>query len=425
MRLGQSAASRSARLSGAASSCIRRVIAALPHLFQNAGGIDFNIGRGPRSVKRQTRIAVIGAGLGGATAAALLQRHGFQVQVYEQARSFERIGAGIHVSANVMKVLRHLEAEQGLSRIGIHPDKFTSRKWDTGEVLFELPLGPAGERAYGASYITVHRHDLHAAILERVEPGTIAFGRRLAGVEQHGAAVRLDFADGSQAEADVVIGADGVNSSLREAVAGPGKARFTGAVAHRAIYPSALLGGLEVRNCTKWWGPNSHILIYYIEQSRNEIYLVTSAKGEWRSSSSWEVCPREEVISAFAGFHPEVRAVIEAAPQLTKWPILDIEPIRTWSRGRLVLLGDACHAMTPYMASGAAMAIEDALVLTRCLIQCDDHADAFALYQACRMPRVDTVQRISAQNSFLREPTDPTWVFAYDAATVPLDAGHG
>jgi 6-hydroxynicotinate 3-monooxygenase len=371
-------------------------------------------------MKRATRIAVIGAGLGGATATALLQREGFQVRLYEQARAFERIGAGIHVSANVMKVLRHLDAEHRLSRIGIHPDTFTSRKWDTGEVLFELPLGNMGKQKYGASYITVHRHDLHAAILEKVQPETIEFGKRLTDVNLDRAVAHLSFGDGSVADADVVIGADGVNSRLRDAVVGSSKSRFTGAVAHRAIYPSTLLGGMEVRNCTKWWGPNSHILIYYIEQSRYEIYLVTSAKGEWHSQAPWELCTHEEVGRAFEGFHPEVRKVIETAPQLTKWPILDIEPIDKWSEGNLVLLGDACHAMTPYMASGAAMAIEDAAVLARCLLQSDDHKAAFMLYETSRMPRVRKVQSISAENSFLRHPTDPTWVFGYDAVTAPL-----
>jgi len=378
-------------------------------------------------MKRNTRIAVVGAGLGGATVAALLQREGFDVRLYEQARAFERIGAGIHVSANVMKVLRHLGAETRLSQIGIHPETFTSRKWDTGEVLFELALGDVGVKKYGASYITVHRNDLHAAILEKAGPETIEFGKRLTGVKSDGVFAQLSFADGSTADADLVIGADGVNSRIREAVVGPCASRFVGAVAHRAIYPSRLLGERELRNCTKWWGPNSHILIYYIERSRDEVYLVTSAKGQWHSAAPFEVCDHDEVLSSFQGFHPEVREVIETAPGLTKWPIRDIEPIDKWSNKNLVLLGDACHAMTPYMASGAAMAIEDAAVLARCILQTSDHGAAFALYEATRMSRVRKVQKISSENSFLRHPTDPTWVFGYDAVSVPLtttnDAG--
>ncbi|MEA3026380.1 MAG: 6-hydroxynicotinate 3-monooxygenase [Alphaproteobacteria bacterium] len=373
-------------------------------------------------MKRSTRIAIVGAGLGGATAGAFLQQEGFDVRLYEQARAFERVGAGIHVSANVMKVLRHLGAEPRLSQIGIHPDTFTSRKWDTGEILFELPLGDVGERKYGAGYITVHRNDLHAAILEKIAPERIEFGKRLTDVRIKAGAAVMAFEDGSTAGADVVIGADGVNSKLREAIVGPSKSRFIGAVAHRAIYPSSLLDGLEVRNCTKWWGPNSHILIYYIEQSRNEIYLVTSAKGGWHSQSSWDYVSRDEVLGAFDGFHPEVQTVIAHAPELTKWPILDVEPIEKWAEGPLVLLGDACHAMTPYMASGAAMAIEDAAVLARCLMQGDGRNEAFALYKETRLPRVQKVQRISAENSFLRTPTDPSWVFGYDAVTVPLGA---
>ena len=372
-------------------------------------------------MERTTRIAIIGAGLGGATVGAFLQRAGFQARLYEQARAFERIGAGIHVSANVMKVLRSLDAERWLSEIGIHPDAFTSRKWDTGEILFELPLGEIGDAKYGAAYVTVHRGDLHAAILGKVQPDTIDFGKRLIGVERSGATTDLHFADGSSEQADLVIGADGVNSKVREAVIGPSRPRFIGAVAHRAIYPSKLLGDLNVRNCTKWWGPSSHILIYYIEQSRDEIYLVTSAKGDWKSEASWEFCTHDEVLASFEGFHAEVKQVIATAPTLTKWPIFDVEPIDKWSDGNLVLLGDACHATTPYMASGAAMAIEDAAVLARCIEQSQDSAAAFALYEASRKPRIANVQKISAQNTFLRGPTDPTWVFGYDAVTVPLE----
>ncbi|MBV9066841.1 MAG: FAD-dependent monooxygenase, partial [Methylobacteriaceae bacterium] len=214
-----------------------------------------------------------------------------------------------------------------------------------------------------------------------------------------------------------------VNSKVREALIGPNKPRFTQHVAHRAIYPSKLLGDLNVRNCTKWWGPSSHILIYYITKSREEIYLVTSApQAEWTEVQSFVACSRDEVLAAFDGFHPEVRQVIARAPELTKWPIFDREPMLSWSKGAVTLLGDACHPMRPYMAQGAAMAIEDAAVLARCFAETrfEEPGDVFAVYEATRMPRVKEVQHVSSTNRFLREPTDPTWVFGYNAITAPL-----
>ena len=228
-------------------------------------------------MRRTTKIAVIGAGLGGMTVAGLLQRYGFPVKVYEQAAAFSRIGAGIHLSSNVMLVMRRLGIEQTLSAIGLHPDAFVSRQWDTGEILFELPFDAASEARYGAAYINVHRGDLHAVLELALAPGTIAFGRKLAGIDCSGSAVRLAFADGDQAEADLVIGADGLNSKVREVLLGPEHPRYTGHIAHRAIFPAALLKGLPIRACTKWWGPGNHILVYYMTQTREDVYIVTSA----------------------------------------------------------------------------------------------------------------------------------------------------
>jgi hypothetical protein len=181
-----------------------------------------------------------------------------------------------------------LEAALG----GLPPDSIGAQYSVTSTRCNHWAVDPIPERQSGATM------GLETPFL----PRSAAFGRRVVDVKQDGNVVQMSFADGSEAEASVVIGADGVNSKLRQAVVGPSQSRFSGAVAHRAIYPSTLLGGMQVRNCTKWWGPNSHILIYYIEQSPDEIYLVTSAKGEWHSQASWEFCPQEEVINAFAGF---------------------------------------------------------------------------------------------------------------------------
>jgi 6-hydroxynicotinate 3-monooxygenase len=372
---------------------------------------------------RRQRIAVVGAGLGGMTVAGFLQRLGFAVKVFEQAPAFSRIGAGIHLSANVMVVMRRLGIETVLSDIGLHPDAFVSRQWDTGEILFELPLDAASEAHYGAAYINVHRGDLHAVLESALEPGTVAFGKRLAAIEEAGDAIRLRFAGGEELDADVVIGADGVNSKVREFLFGPEKPRFTGHIAHRAIFPAARLNGLAIRACTKWWGPRNHILVYYMTQAREEVYLVTSApQAAWSGETSFVPCDRDEFIAEFAGYHAELRQVVETAPEVTKWPVLDRAPVERWHQGRVVLLGDACHPLRPYMASGAAMAIEDAAVLARCVGEFggDDPAESFAWYQANRMPRVEKVRQISHVNTWLKTPTDPDWLFCYDACTVPL-----
>ena len=374
-------------------------------------------------MNRTTQIAVIGAGLGGMTVAGLLQRHGFPVKVYEQSPAFSRIGAGIHLSSNVMLVMRHLGIEKALSDIGLHPDAFVSRQWDTGDILFELPFDPVSEARYGAAYINVHRGDLHSVLESALTPGTVAFGKKLLSLDNSGAKIRLAFEDGGHAEADLVIGADGLNSKVREYLLGPDKPRYTGHIAHRAIFPATLLNGLPIRACTKWWGPGNHILVYYMTQTREDVYIVTSApQAEYTSNAAFVPCDRDEFIAAFDGYHAELRQVVKAAPEITKWPVYDREPTERWSGPRMVLLGDACHPMRPYMAAGAAMAIEDAAVLARCIAEFG-HADAeesFAWYEANRKPRVRKVQQISMANTWLRTPVDPAWFFRYDAGAVAL-----
>lgn len=374
---------------------------------------------------KQPRIAIVGAGLGGTAAAALLQRSGYDVRLYEQAPSFSRLGAGIHLGPNVMKIMRRIGCEDALNAMGSHPDFWYSRDGITAEVMSQIPLGDFALKTYGASYLTVHRGDFHALMTQAVAPGTIAFGRKLTAIEDTGSEVRLTFDDGTVEMADIAIGADGVNSRLREHLLGAEPPRYTGYVAHRAVFPASLLDNKPYDMCVKWWSGDRHMMVYYVTEKRDEYYYVTGVpQAEWPAGVSMVDSSREEMREAFDGFHPDIQHLIDVSPSITKWPLLERDPLPLWSRGRLVLLGDACHPMKPHMAQGAAMAIEDAAMLARCLdeVGIADYANAFALYEANRAARASKVQLVSHNNTWLRTNEDPAWVFAYDVFGVPLEA---
>lgn len=370
---------------------------------------------------RSTRIAVIGAGLGGLTVAGFLHRAGFPVTVYEQADAFSRIGAGIILSANVSKVLRRLDLERGLIAHGIKPDSFVSRAWDTGETFYEISFDETSEERFGGPYLNIHRGDLHTVLGNAVPRELIAFGHRLAGLDSSTDGLRLTFDNGMRVDADVVIGADGIRSRVREQLLGRERPRFVGRVAQRAIFPTARLRGDGIRDCTKWWAPERHILTYYMTSRRDEIYVIgVVPAASWDTDAAFLPCRREELLEAFAGFHLDLQRVLEVTTDVTAWPIFDRERNDRWSGDRVVLLGDACHPMRPFMAAGAAMAIEDAAILSRCLTTFDDPTTAFQTYEAARIPRVGEVQRISLENSWMHGPTDVDWFFRYDACTAPL-----
>ncbi|NIF73971.1 NAD(P)-binding protein [Burkholderia sp. Ap-962] len=374
---------------------------------------------------KQPRIAIVGAGLGGTAAAALLQRSGYDVRLYEQAPSFSRLGAGIHLGPNVMKIMRRIGCEDALNAMGSHPDFWYSRDGITAEVMSQIPLGDFALKTYGASYLTVHRGDFHALMTQAVAPGTIAFGRKLTAIEDTGSEVRLTFDDGTVETADIAIGADGVNSRLREHLLGAEPPRYTGYVAHRAVFPASLLDNKPYDMCVKWWSGDRHMMVYYVTEKRDEYYYVTGVpQAEWPAGVSMVDSSRDEMREAFDGFHPDIQHLIDVSPSITKWPLLERDPLPLWSRGRLVLLGDACHPMKPHMAQGAAMAIEDAAMLARCLdeVGIADYANAFALYEANRAARASKVQLVSHNNTWLRTNEDPAWVFAYDVFGVPLEA---
>jgi 2-polyprenyl-6-methoxyphenol hydroxylase-like FAD-dependent oxidoreductase len=369
-------------------------------------------------------ITVIGAGIGGLAAAAALHRRGIAVEVYEQADKFVRLGAGIQQSPNAVRVHRGLGIEDRLRQLAFCPTSSLNRDGVSGEVSNDHPLGHAVEARYGAPYLTLHRGDLHAALASLVPAECVHLGKKLVAIQARGPRVELSFADGGEVEADVVIGADGVHSLIREAVAGPEQPRFVGRLAYRTTFPTSLLRGVEIGpSRTKWWGQDRHIVIYFVTAARDEVYFTTSQpeKADWITAESWSAKgDLDEMRDAFAGFHPDVRAVLAAAPDVHKWGIFERDPLATWSKGRVCLIGDACHPMTPYMASGAAMALEDAAVLARCLDEIDDVAEAFRVCEATRKPRASMVQAGSSANTWMRNETNPDWLYGYDAWTTPL-----
>jgi 6-hydroxynicotinate 3-monooxygenase len=369
-------------------------------------------------------IAIVGAGMGGLTAAAALRRFGVRVEVFEQASRFACIGAGIQMLPNSMKVLNGIGVDQKLREFAYKPKSHLNRVWDTGEVIIDLPMP---ESRYGAPYLCMHRGDLHEALLSMAGDATIHLNKRLVGLEQAVGQVRLSFDDGTQHAADAVIGADGLHSVVRELLLGPENPRFSGRVAYRGVFPAELIEGPGISDSrTKWWGEDRHIVIYYTTASKSEVYFVTSVPepAEWLTPESWSAKGDvSELRSAFQGFHPEVRAVLEACPDCHKWAILERDPLPSWSEGRVVLLGDACHPMTPYMAQGAATAMEDAAVLARCLEASDGFESAFQLYEEHRKPRTSRIQAISSANTWMRSPSagDPEWLYGYDAWKAPLE----
>jgi len=370
---------------------------------------------------RKTRIAVVGAGLGGMTVAGFLQRAGFSVTVYEQAPAFSRIGAGIILSANVTKVLRRLGLEQMVVDIGIKADCYISRAWDTGETMYKIEFDAESEARFGGPYANIHRGDLHAVLEKGVAPGSIAFNHRLVALDETRDAIGLVFDNGARVEADIVIGADGVNSKVREYLLGVESPRYIGMAAHRAIFPTAALRGFKIPDCTKWWGPDRHILVYFMTSRRDEVYVIgVVPRARWESEAAWLPSSREELFEGFGDFHADLLRVLEATTDVTVWPIFDRERNDRWSGGRIVLLGDACHPMRPFMAAGGAMAIEDAAILSRCLAQFDQRDEAYRWYEATRIDRVGDAQRISIENSWMRGATDTDWFYCYDPCTAPL-----
>ena len=372
---------------------------------------------------KELDIAIVGAGIGGLAAAIALRQAGFSVGVFEQAAQFGRVGAGINLTPNAVKALDGLGVGAALRETAYQPAYRISRLWDTGEETSRLALHEQGAGRYGAPQLTIHRADLLTALEAALPADILRLGCKVVGLGQDEHKAWLDFKTGERVHAKAVIGCDGIHSAVREHIAGPEAPRFTGKVAFRSIVQASLLPHYDLTPTTKWWGPDasSQIFTFLINRGRGLFIFATVPETEW-THESWSIAgEKEELVRAYENFHEEAREILSHCDVVLKTALYARDPMARWTDGRMTLLGDACHAMLPFMAQGAAMGLEDAVVLSRCLQQSpDDLPQALQRYERARLERTSSIQRGSLQNDWLKADTNADWVYGFDAWSAPL-----
>jgi len=349
-------------------------------------------------------VLIAGGGIGGVTAALCLAQQGYSVRLFEQAAEFSEIGAGIQLSPNCTRVLHDLGLETALTRVVFLPEGVEMRDWKSGRVLTSNPLGARVRAAYGFPYYHVHRADLMAVLIEaaRAQPRiALNVNARVDRVVQTEDAVTIE-AGGTRYHGALLIGADGIRSVVRSVLFGVDAPTFTGHVAWRALVPTNKLPKGLVRPITSaWWGPGKHFVHYYVRRGELVNCVCVVEKAGWEIESWTERGDHAELKRDFRGWHPDLQRLIDAADPdaCFKWALFDRPPMPRWSQGRVTLLGDACHPTLPYMAQGAAMAIEDGAVLARCVNAGTDVAAGLQRYESLRRARTARIQAGSRRNA--------------------------
>jgi salicylate hydroxylase len=392
------------------------------------------------------RILIAGAGIGGIVAALALLQRGFPVELYEQAADLREIGAGVQISPNGSRVLRALALQPAMQAIASVPAAKDMRLFNTGQAWRVQDLGATAQSRFGSPYWLVHRGDFHQALLwalrERA-PRAVHVGARVTDFEQTADSVTLLLESGEWVHGDVLVGADGVHSRVRQALFGSGRATFTGFMAWRGVVPMERLPArLRQQHGNTWIGPHGHVVTYPLRRGELLNFVTAIERDDWLVESWSEAGTVEECRRDFAPWHADVLTIVDAIDTPYKWAMLGREPLAHWSVGRVTLLGDACHPTLPFLAQGANMAIEDGMVLARCL-DAFDIPEALRRYEAARLDRTSRIVRgslenvaryhnprladpVTAQEFMAREfapramGTRYDWLYEYDALTVPV-----
>jgi salicylate hydroxylase len=378
-----------------------------------------------------TRVAVVGAGIGGLTVAIALQAKGFDVDVYDQATELSAIGAGVSVGANGLRLLDRIGLGEALRDVSSNLRRIQFHHWKTGEIFYEHPMGDWYSDRFGAPFLGAHRADFHDVLLDRFD-GTLRLGHKCVSVHESPDRVDVEFANGATTRADIVIGADGLRSAVREHVAGPDEAVFSAMSCFRGLVSTDKVPGGDQFGLTFFLGPNRHMVAYPVRGGDSLNFVAYVPGPEWTLESWSAQSSTAEAVAVFEGWNDIVTTLLGNTGEIGRWALYDREPLREWGTDRVTLLGDAAHPMLPHAGQGSNQAIEDAHVLAGLLGSQLPIAAALRRYEQIRRPRTRQIQLGSRANvacyqvpdgqpavernaRLVALPDNVAWIHAYDA----------
>ena len=392
------------------------------------------------------KIAIVGGGIGGLTAALALSQNAHDITVFERSAGIREIGAGVQISPNASRLLHSLGLGAAYSEISVNPHRVVLRRWEDDSIIRATDLDESFLSQHQVPLANVARNELVEILGDAVAARanvTMKFSTHVVSVEPGDASSEVIFVDGSSQSFDIVIGADGIHSVVRPCVGGVDKPRFSGSAAYRALVPRSAVEDLPI-DVTNRMGPDRHVVSYFIGRNRSHLNLVCiSPEDSWETESWTEQGTKDDLYSRFEGWSPEFLSLLGRVEEpIFRWALYDREPLEQWGIGTTTLLGDACHPMLPFMAQGSCQAIEDAIVLARCLSDANtkDVASALRRYEDARQGRTAQVQTSSVMNRDLFHLVDGQeqkdrdmilsisppgmsildWVYEYDALTVAV-----
>lgn len=393
---------------------------------------------------KRPKVLIAGAGIGGLVAGLSLIEHGMDVEIFEQAPELRELGAGVQLSANGTRILIALGLEPAMKAVVCEPSGKEIRLYSTGQTWKLFDLGASSRETYGAPYWMVHRGDLHRVLLDAFNqraPNRLHLGARCVGFEQTGSGAQLHLDGGRKVAGDVVVGADGVHSEIRRTIGTDARPSFTGLAAWRGLVPMERLPQHMRRDVgTNWVGPGGHVITYPLRRGTILNFVGIIERESWPVESWTERGTIDECLNCFTGWNEEIHVIVRSLDVPFKWALLGREPLKRFCTGRVALLGDAAHPTLPFLAQGANIAIEDGMVLARCL-DAHEPVEALQRYEGVRLTRTAAIVTKSAENAkrfhnsaladadgaadYVTREWQPdrvreryNWLFEYDALTL-------